>query len=136
MCRKFLKVGVVGVGGIAKAHMPGWAASEQAEVVAGSDISTEALERWGALYGVKELANDPAEVVQRSGHRHYRCLHAEPVPCANCNSGAGSGQTRTMRKAAGADTGGNSPDDSGPRSFRQAADDGTALPLQRRFSGA
>ncbi len=57
---KILKVGVVGVGGIAKAHMPGWTASEEAEVVAGSDISAEALERWGALYGVKKLESDPA----------------------------------------------------------------------------
>ena len=32
-----LKVGVIGVGGIARTHMPGWAASENAEVVAGSD---------------------------------------------------------------------------------------------------
>ena len=59
---KILKVGVVGVGGISKAHMPGWAASEQAEVVAGSDISAEALEKWGALYGVKKLTSDPAEL--------------------------------------------------------------------------
>lgn len=59
---KILKVGVVGVGGIARSHMPGWAASEDAEVVAGSDISAEALERWGALYGVKKLASDPAEL--------------------------------------------------------------------------
>ena len=59
---KALKVGVVGVGGIAKTHMPGWAASEVAEVVAGSDVSKEALERWGALYGVSNLADDPAEL--------------------------------------------------------------------------
>ncbi len=59
---KILKVGVVGVGGIAKTHMPGWAASEHAEVVAGSDISAEALENWGAVYGVTKLASDPAEL--------------------------------------------------------------------------
>lgn len=59
---RILKVGVVGVGGIAKTHMPGWAASEHAEVVAGSDISTEALESWGALHGVTKLASDPAEL--------------------------------------------------------------------------
>ncbi len=59
---KILKVGVVGVGGIAKTHMPGWAASEHAEVVAGSDISAEALENWGAVYGVTKLATDPAEL--------------------------------------------------------------------------
>lgn len=59
---KILKVGVVGVGGIAKTHMPGWAASEHAEVVAGSDISAEALENWGTVYGVTKLATDPAEL--------------------------------------------------------------------------
>ena len=57
-----LKVGVVGVGGIAGAHMPGWEASEHAEVVAGSDISEDALKRWGAQYGVKRLVTDPAEL--------------------------------------------------------------------------
>lgn len=55
-----LKVGVVGVGGIAKAHMPGWAASEFAEVVAGCDISMEALEKWGLLHGVSKLEQDPS----------------------------------------------------------------------------
>ncbi len=59
---KLLKVGVVGVGGIAKTHMPGWAASEHADVVAGSDISAEALESWGAVHGVTKLASDPAEL--------------------------------------------------------------------------
>ncbi len=57
-----LKVGIVGVGGIAKAHMPGWAASEHADVVAGSDIAAQALGQWGALYKVSKLANDPAEL--------------------------------------------------------------------------
>ncbi len=35
---KKLKVGVIGLGGIANTHMPGWKASTHAEVVAGSDI--------------------------------------------------------------------------------------------------
>lgn len=61
MSRK-LSVGVVGVGGIAKSHMPGWAASDVAEVVAGSDILPEALERWGAVHGVTKLAADPGEL--------------------------------------------------------------------------
>lgn len=57
-----LKVGVVGVGGIARTHMPGWAASEDAEVVAGSDIFQPALEAWGATHGVTKLVNDPADL--------------------------------------------------------------------------
>ena len=38
---KLLKVGVIGVGGIAKTHMPGWTASGHSEVVAGSDIDEQ-----------------------------------------------------------------------------------------------
>ena len=57
-----LKVGVIGVGGIAKTHMPGWAASEIAEVVAGSDVAAPALATWGAMHGVSKLASDPAEL--------------------------------------------------------------------------
>ena len=54
-----LRVGVVGVGGIARTHMPGWAASAHAEVVAGSDVSQEALTRWGQEHDVKKLHTDP-----------------------------------------------------------------------------
>ena len=57
-----LKVGVVGIGGISRTHMPGWAASEDAEVVAGSDINGEALQRWGAEHSVARLETDPAEL--------------------------------------------------------------------------
>ncbi len=59
---KTLKVGVIGVGGIARTHMPGWAASEQAEVVAGSDISEAILHNWGELHGVSNLVTDPADL--------------------------------------------------------------------------
>jgi len=55
-----LKVGVIGVGGIARSHMPGWEASEDAEVVAGSDISEAALQAWGAEHGIARLEQDPA----------------------------------------------------------------------------
>ena len=57
-----LKVGIIGVGGIARSHIPGWQASEHAELVAGSDISEEVLERWGAEHGVEKLCADPAEL--------------------------------------------------------------------------
>ena len=50
------KVGVIGVGGINRTHMPGWAASEHAEVVAGSDISEEALKKWGDAHSVTQLS--------------------------------------------------------------------------------
>jgi predicted dehydrogenase len=58
-----LKVGVIGVGGIARTHMPGWEASPHAEVVAGADISAAALRAWGEKYGVTRLVTVPAELI-------------------------------------------------------------------------
>lgn len=60
---KLLKVGVIGVGGIAKTHMPGWAASQHAEVVAGSDVAEPVLQTWGATYGVKKLSTKASEII-------------------------------------------------------------------------
>ena len=38
-----LKVGVIGGGGIAKTHMPGWEESPYTEVIASSDIESGIL---------------------------------------------------------------------------------------------
>ena len=54
-----LKVGIVGVGGIARTHIPGWHASEHAELVAGSDIGEDVLNRFGEENGVDKLHADP-----------------------------------------------------------------------------
>ena len=59
---KTLKVGVIGIGGIARTHMPGWAASEDAEVIAGSDVNSQALEEWGRQHSAPILSTDPAEL--------------------------------------------------------------------------
>ncbi len=63
---KVLKVGIIGVGGIAKTHMPGWNASPYAEVVAAADISPTYLDpfcdEWKVPYrttDTAELINDP-----------------------------------------------------------------------------
>ncbi len=58
-----LKVGVIGVGGIARTHMPGWEASPHAEVVAGADLVPEALERWGGDWNVSRLETDSATLI-------------------------------------------------------------------------
>ncbi|MDA0709488.1 MAG: Gfo/Idh/MocA family oxidoreductase [bacterium] len=57
-----LKVGVIGVGGIAKTHIPGWVASEHAEVFAGSDVNESVLQAWGHQHGVTRLYRDPQEL--------------------------------------------------------------------------
>ena len=58
-----LKVGVIGVGGIARTHMPGWAASPNAEVVAGADLVPVALEGWGADWDITRLETDSAALI-------------------------------------------------------------------------
>lgn len=60
---KTLKVGVIGVGGIARTHMPGWAASEHAEVVGGSDINGKVLEDWGKQHGATRLYANWTELI-------------------------------------------------------------------------
>lgn len=64
---KPLKVGIIGVGGIAKTHMPGWRASEHAEVVAACDIDEAILQRWGAENGVPLLTTNPADLYNDPG---------------------------------------------------------------------
>ena len=61
-----LRVGVIGVGGIARTHMPGWAASPHAEVVAGADLVPEALERWGKDWQISRLETDSDALINAS----------------------------------------------------------------------
>ncbi len=58
-----LRVGVIGVGGIARTHMPGWEASPHAQVVAGADVVEAPLHEWGEKYGVTRLTTDSAELI-------------------------------------------------------------------------
>ena len=60
---KKLKVGIIGVGGIAGSHIPGWAASEHAELVAGSDVNPEVLKNWGAKQGITKLVAKPEDLI-------------------------------------------------------------------------
>ena len=57
-----LKVGIVGVGGIAGTHLPGWLASEEAELVAGCDVDEGVLAKWGAEHGITRLYADAEEL--------------------------------------------------------------------------
>ena len=58
-----LKVAVIGVGGIAKLHMPGWTASEHTDVVAGADISEDALTRWSDEWHVARTTTDINSII-------------------------------------------------------------------------
>jgi predicted dehydrogenase len=59
-----LNVAVIGVGGIARTHMPGWQASTHAEVVAGADINPTMLENWGKEHGVTQLYTSTDELLR------------------------------------------------------------------------
>jgi predicted dehydrogenase len=58
-----LKVGIIGLGGIANTHVPGWQASTNAEIVAGSDIRTEVFDTWKQKYGVTKFYEKPAYLI-------------------------------------------------------------------------
>lgn len=60
---KRLKVAVIGTGGISRTHMPGWQASEHAEVVAASDVNETVLQEWGKSFGVTRLTTDWHELL-------------------------------------------------------------------------
>src|SRR2546425_5089271 len=58
-----LKVGVIGVGGIAGTHFPGWKDSPHTELVALADPVPDVLERVGKAQGVTRLYNDSLELI-------------------------------------------------------------------------
>jgi predicted dehydrogenase len=60
---KKLKVGIIGLGGIANLHVGGWKASEHAEIAAGCDINPGVFERWEVEHGIKYLTTDPDELI-------------------------------------------------------------------------
>ena len=59
---KSLKVGIIGVGGIARTHIPGWNASPHADLVAGCDISEDVVKQWGETNRIKKLVTDSADL--------------------------------------------------------------------------
>lgn len=58
-----LKVGIIGVGGIAGTHMPGWEESPHTEVIAGSDISQEMLDRWSSKWNIATTTTSAADLI-------------------------------------------------------------------------
>ena len=76
-----LKVGIIGVGGIAKLHIPGWHMSEHTELIAGSDINKSILENWGNKNQIKKLyldsldmINDPdIDIIDICAPNNYHC---------------------------------------------------------------
>ena len=61
---KTLKVGVIGVGGIARTHFPGWVQSPHTEMIAFADIDPGRLKQAGEEQGVSLLYADPKELIR------------------------------------------------------------------------
>lgn len=60
---KTLKVGVIGVGGIAGAHFPGWKESPDAEMIAFADVNPAALSRAADAHGITRRYESAAELI-------------------------------------------------------------------------
>jgi predicted dehydrogenase len=60
---KKLKVGVIGLGGIANTHVAGWKASQHAELVAGSDINPAVFQTWRERHGVTCFYEKPEDLI-------------------------------------------------------------------------
>lgn len=60
---KKLNVGVIGVGGIANTHFPGWEKSPHTQVVALADVNADTLKRIGEAQKVTRLFNDPLKLI-------------------------------------------------------------------------
>jgi len=61
-----LKVGIIGVGGIANAHMAGWLDNPNAELVAGCDLNETVLNNWGTKYNIKNLTTKTGDLFNDS----------------------------------------------------------------------
>ncbi len=61
---KKLKVGLIGLGGIAHTHVPGWAASPCTELVAGSDVNPTVFAAWQEKYGLSRFYEDPCKLIE------------------------------------------------------------------------
>lgn len=62
---KKLRVGLIGVGGIAGTHFPGWEASPFADVIALGDIDSKTLARVGKQRGINRLYEDSWELIRQ-----------------------------------------------------------------------
>lgn len=58
-----LKVGMIGLGGIAHTHVPGWASSPYAELVAGSDVNAAVFPAWREKHGMTRFYESAAELI-------------------------------------------------------------------------
>lgn len=59
------RVAVIGCGGISRAHMGGYLACERAKVIAGMDINSTQLEKWGANFNISALYTNCEQMLKK-----------------------------------------------------------------------
>lgn len=59
------RVGIVGCGGISRTHTKGFNKLKSAEVIAGSDISQQAVDKWGEEFGVSARYTSFHEMLEK-----------------------------------------------------------------------
>lgn len=59
------RVGIIGCGGISRAHAGGYKSLPQTEIVAIADVKPEQLDKFSAEFGVKKLYSDYAEMLKK-----------------------------------------------------------------------
>jgi len=62
---KTCRVGIIGTGGISRAHSKGYIACEYTEIVAATDISEEQLKQYGGEFSVTSLYTDYMEMLKK-----------------------------------------------------------------------
>ena len=60
---KKIKVGLIGLGGIAHTHVPGWQSSEYTELVAGCDVNPVVFTDWKEKHGLTKFTTSPTELI-------------------------------------------------------------------------
>ena len=61
---KKMKVGMLGLGGIAHTHVPGWEASPYTELAAGSDVNPAVFPAWKEKHGLARFYEDPMDIIR------------------------------------------------------------------------
>jgi predicted dehydrogenase len=72
MSEQTYRVGIIGCGGMARAHANAYQELPETEIVAGADISEDALRKFGETYNVTAFYTDYRVMLARGGTQHAK----------------------------------------------------------------
>ena len=129
------KVGVIGVGGIASTHMPGWNAAGMTEVVAAGDIDRAAVEKFGAEWKVPGVTTDAADLFRNPDIDIIDICTPNMYHAPLVIAAMEAGKHVICEKPLAPTPAEIRRHDRRARPGKQAADDRPALPLQGQLQG-